>query len=184
MATKNQKAKDAEQKAAEEKAEQEKAANRGEADVETTAQQEEREVPTSAQEVDDAADTGFEEEHPTEVDSALGVVHERDAHGVEYDVPWKFLTVEDVDEHTRVRTSDSDDPARSWTNQETVGEGDDAKPVALVPVQQTPGQTFRVSELPSVESLKAAGIDPAQFLSGLPVRPDVEDEAPRRGIPA
>jgi hypothetical protein len=40
----------------------------------------------------------------------------------------------------------------------------------FVPGTEEPGQTFDPSELPNVKSLKDAGINPAQFLSGLPVR--------------
>ena len=176
-------------------------------DVETTKEAEEREVPEAAEErgkTDPEAaasgsvvggvvdgDSGLEDAEEAElpvadgkVEGGLGVVAERNVKGEERDVPWTYLTASNV-----ARTSDSDDPQKSWTVQEAAEErkdedGKTLDPVALTPVQATPGQTFRVSELPNVEVVKAAGIDHEQWFAGLPVRPDVEDEAPRKGIPA
>lgn len=82
-------------------------------------------------------------------------------------VPFVFLTPDMLG--SKVRTSDADDEkVRSWSVQST--EDDDETPVTLVPEQAEPGQTFTVGELPNVDVMKAAGIDPAQLLSGLPVR--------------
>lgn len=133
---------------------------------------------------EDFAETGVAES----VDGALGVVTERDVHGDEYDVPWLYLTAAEV-EATPARTSDWDDNGRSWTAQEVNGErkdedDNDLAPVALVEVEATPGQVFRVRELPNRKVAEAAGIDYAQWVTGLPVRPDVVDEQPRRGTPA
>lgn len=124
---------------------------------------------------------GFEDE----VDGVVGSVAERNLKGDEFNVPYAYVTGADV----QPRTSDSDDPARDWTAQHASGEREDEDgntldPEALVPVEQTPGQTFRVRELPNKDVAEAAGIDYAQWVSGLPVRADVEDEAPRKGIPA
>lgn len=118
------------------------------------------------------------------VDGTLGTVAEKDQSGEEYDVPWTYVIAADLP-----RTSDSDDDAKSWTVQEYAEEradedGNAIDPVALVPVQSEPGQTFRVSELPNREVAEAAGIDWKQFVTGLPVRADVDNEAPRKGIPA
>jgi hypothetical protein len=124
-------------------------------------------------------------DYEDEVDGVVGTVAERNAKGDEFDVPYLYVTAADV----KPRTSDSDDPAKDWTAQHAGGEREDEDgnaldPVALVPVEQTPGQTFRVRELPNRDVAKAAGIDYDQWISGLPVRADVEDEAPRKGIPA
>jgi hypothetical protein len=174
-------------------------------DVQTSTQESDNDVPTKAEaagevDVDGAADgevaggvpygeTGldgddydFEYVDTDEYEGALGTVREVNGSREAVDVPWTYLTATDVQEDA-VRTSDADDgDVRKWNAQATAD--DDETPVALVPVQGTPGQTFRVDELPNVDVMKAAGIDVGQFLSGLPVRPDVEGEAPRRGIPA
>lgn len=189
MTAQNTQADKSEEKDAEKAADQHNTeANRGQKDVETTEQARDRQVPSEPEkfETDEkkAEDDFDADAFDGGIDGGLGTVAEKNTAGEEYEVPWKYLTAEDLEEHTAVRTSDSDDPARSWTNQETVGDDDDAVPVALVPVQQTPGQTFRVSELPSVVEMEKAGINAAQFLAGLPVRPDVDGEAPRKGIPA
>lgn len=118
------------------------------------------------------------------VEGAVGVVAERNLDGDEYDAPYTLLTASDL-----ARTSDSDDPGKDWTAQHAGGErededGNNLDPVALVPVEGTPGQTFRVRELPSREVVEAAGINYDQWVSGLPVRADVPNEAPRKGIPA
>lgn len=122
-------------------------------------------------------------EEDDSVDDARGVVTESG-----YDVPWTYLTPAHFGEDLRVRTSDTDDPQRDWTAQTFAAEDDsddeDAVAVALIPVEAEPGQTFRVDELPNVDVMRAAGIDPVQWLSGLPVRASVEDEGHRRGIPA
>lgn len=120
------------------------------------------------------------------VEGALGVVTERNLHGEEYDVPWLYITADHVE---RPRTSDSDDPAVSWTAQEAAEkredeDGNEQDTVALVPVQATPGQTFRVRELPNREVAEKAGIDYDQWIAGLPIRADVPDEGPRQGVPA
>lgn len=130
---------------------------------------------------DDDYDAPVEGDH---VDGALGTVAERNNDGDEYDVPYVVVTADSFP-----RTADSDDPAKDWTAQHAGGErqdedGNDLDPVALVPVQQTPGQTFRVRELPNREVAEAAGIDYDQWIAGLPVRADVPNEAPRKGIPA
>jgi hypothetical protein len=119
-----------------------------------------------------------------EVDGALGTVVETDRDGKQYDVPYVLVTSDHLP-----RTSDSDDAAKDWTAQHAGGErededGNSLDPVALVPVEGTPGQTFRVGELPNREVAEKAGIDYDVWVSGLPVRPDVPREAPRRGIPA
>lgn len=117
------------------------------------------------------------------VDAPTGAVVERNLDGDEYEVPYVALTGADL-----ARTSDSDDPAKSWTAQHATGEREDedgnTDPVALVNVAGTPGQTFRVRELPDRKIAEAAGIDYDQWVSGLPVRGDVPNEAPRKGIPA
>lgn len=117
--------------------------------------------------------------------SANGAVFERNVDGEEYEVPYVTLTEADL----RPRTSDSDDPGKSWTAQEASGEradedGNTLDPVALVPVEGTPGETFRVRELPDRKVVEAAGINYDLWVAGLPVRSDVPHEAPRRGIPA
>jgi hypothetical protein len=118
------------------------------------------------------------------LDGVTGAVVERNLDGDEYEVPYTLLTAADL----KPRTSDSDDPAKDWTAQHASGEREDADgnsdPVALVPVEGTPGQTFRVRELPDREVAEAAGIDYDQWVAGLPVRADVPNEAPRRGIPS
>jgi hypothetical protein len=124
-------------------------------------------------------------DYEDEVEGVVGSVAERGLDGEEYDAPYAYVTAADV----KPRTSDSDDPAKDWTAQHASGErededGNSLDPVALVPVEQTPGQTFRVRELPNKDVAEAAGIDYAQWVSGLPVRADVPDEAPRKGIPA
>lgn len=167
----------------------------------TTKQAEEQKVPTKVEErgesdVEGAAsgnvaggvvrgdtavdDSGFAD---GKADGSLGTVVETNRSREAFDVPWSYLTAEDVGERTSVRTSDSDDPARSWTSQEA-GEREDQEAVALTEVVGEPGQTFRVDELPNVEVMKAAGIDPGQWLAGVPVRANVPDEGHRRGIPA
>jgi hypothetical protein len=183
--------------------------------VETTKQAEEREenLPTSAEkrEVDedrdvkpdevgtstgqvvhgqpevfeDDADQSVEDfEDGGNVEGVVGAVYEVDIKGDEYEVPYILLTPADV----AARTSDSDDPAKSWTAQHASGEREDedgnTDPVALVEVAGTPGETFRVRELPDREVVEAAGINYDQWVAGLPVRADVPDEAPRKGIPA
>ena len=117
------------------------------------------------------------------LDFATGTVVERNVHGEEFDVPWATVTVDRV-----ARTSDSDDPTKAWTAQEASGErkdddGNDLAPVALVEVQGTPGQTFRVRELPNRAVAEAAGIDWELWVAGLPVRADVPDEGLRQGLP-
>ena len=119
-----------------------------------------------------------------EADGALGTVAERNLDGENFDVPWLYVTADVLP-----RTSDSDDETRSWTAQHAGGErededGNSLDPVALVEVVGTPGQTFRVRELPNRKVAEAAGIDYDQWVAGLPVRADVPGEAPRRGIPA
>lgn len=150
-------------------------------------------VPTSPEKKDPENDLAAQNEEEYEevgegVEGALGVVSERDNDGNEYEVPWLYLTADTV-EATPARTSDWDDNQRSWTSQEVSAErkdddGNDLDAVALVDVEATPGQVFRVRELPNREVAEAAGIDYAQWVTGLPVRPDVENEAPRRGTPA
>jgi hypothetical protein len=107
-----------------------------------------------------------------------GLVTERNAVGDEFDVPYVQLTADHLP-----RTSDSDDPNKSWVSQQA-GEREDEEAVALVAPNATPGQTFRVRELPNRAVVEAAGINYEQFVAGLPVRADVEHEAPRKGIPA
>lgn len=117
------------------------------------------------------------------VEAGAGVVVERNLDGDEYEVPYALVTGADL-----ARTSDSDDPAKSWTAQHATGEREDedgnTDPVALVEVAGTPGQTFRVRELPDRKIVEASGINYDQFVAGLPVRADVPNEAPRKGIPA
>jgi hypothetical protein len=126
---------------------------------------------------DDFADGG-------NVEGVHGAVVERNLDGDEYEVPYTVLTAADV----KPRTSDSDDPAKDWTAQHASGEREDADgntdPVALVPVEGTPGETFRLRELPDRAVVEAAGINYDQWVAGLPVRADVPNEAPRKGIPA
>lgn len=122
-------------------------------------------------------------------DRALGVVTEGGNDRASYDVPWTYLTPEDVNEDVKKpRTSDSDDgDVVAWNVQWASGEreGYEDEPVALTPVQGVPGQTFHPDELPNVEVMEAAGIDSANWLSGLPVRGDLGDkETHRRGTPA
>lgn len=136
-------------------------------------------VPEDADDDEDYVD--FESDT---LEGATGVVAERNAEGDEFDVPYTYLTV-----GLLPRTSDSDDPAKDWTAQHAGGErqdedGHDLEPVALVPVEGTPGQTFRARELPNREVAERAGIDYDQWVAGLPVRLDVPNEAPRKGIPA
>jgi hypothetical protein len=119
------------------------------------------------------------------VEGATGTVVEANRSGEKFDVPYTTLTADNA----LVRTSDSDDPAKNWTAQHASGEREDEDgktldPVALVPVEGAPGQTFRVSELPERDVAEKAGVDYEQFVAGLPVRPDVKDEGRRRGIPA
>ena len=119
-------------------------------------------------------------------DGVVGTVAEKDLEGNEYDVPYAYVTADAVGP---ARTSDSDDPAKDWTAQHALGlredeDGNEVGAVALIDVEATPGQTFKVSELPNKDVAEAAGIDYAQWVSGLPVRADVENEAPRKGIPA
>lgn len=132
----------------------------------------------------DDDDEKFDAVEGEEVTAPVGVVAERNAEGDEFDVPFVYLTAQDV-----ARTSDSDDPAKDWTAQHAGGErqdedGNDLDPVALTEVVGTPGQTFRVRELPNREVAEAAGINYEQWVAGLPVRADVPGEAPRRGTPA
>jgi hypothetical protein len=108
--------------------------------------------------------------------SKVGAV--RNAAGDEFDVPYVQLTSDHLP-----RTSDSDDPNKSWTAQDA-GEREDEDAVALVAVRGTPGQTFRVRELPNKAVVEAAGINYEEWVAGLPVRADVEHEAARKGIPA
>jgi hypothetical protein len=119
-----------------------------------------------------------------DLDGVVGAVVERNLEGDEYEVPYALLTAADL----KPRTSDSDDPATDWTAQHASGEREDedgnSDPVALVPVEGTPGQTFRLRELPDRAVAEAAGIDYDQWVAGLPVRADVPNEAPRRGIPS
>lgn len=89
------------------------------------------------------------------------------------EVPWTYLTPEHFEDVDEVRTSDSDDEGKSWTSQH-LSENDE--PVALVPVQKEPGQTFTAEQLPNVDAMRAAGIDPVQWVSGLPVRGLLSDE--------
>lgn len=163
-------------------------------DVKTSKEVEDQEVPTTVEErgetdadaagekagaVKDGDSGALEDGDEVEGEDAgfLGTVAERDSKGREVDVPWVYLTADHLP-----RTSDSDDPAKSWTAQDASGARDEV--VALVEVAGTPGQTFRVSELPNREVAEAAGVDYNLFVSGLPVRPDVDDEAPRKGTPA
>ena len=134
---------------------------------------------------DEDADASVEDfEDGGDVEGAAGVVVERNLEGDEYEVPYVQLTAQDL----KPRTSDSDDPAKDWTAQHASGEREDedgnTDPVALVPVEGTPGETFRARELPDRAVVEAAGIDYDQWVAGLPVRADVPNEAPRRGIPA
>lgn len=120
------------------------------------------------------------------IEGSSGTVTEKNLDGDEFEVPYVYLTAADLEP---VRTSDSDDPAKSWTAQEyaeerTDEDGNTKDPVALVPVEATPGQVFRVGELPNRAVAEAAGINYDQFVAGLPVRPDIANEAPRKGIPA
>jgi hypothetical protein len=128
------------------------------------------------------SDEDFEEDG--DVVSVAGAVYERNLEGDEYETPYTVLAAPDL----KPRTSDSDDPAKSWTAQHASGEREDedgnTDPVALVEVAGTPGETFRVRELPDRKVVEAAGIDYDQWVSGLPVRADVPNEAPRKGIPA
>lgn len=120
-----------------------------------------------------------------EAEGALGTVAERNNKGEEFDAPWTYLTPDPQEKQSLLRTSDSDDPARSWNAQKAAGSEDsDEAPEALVEVQGTPGQTFRVRELPNRAVVEAAGINYDAWVAGLPVRADVPDEAPRKGIPA
>ena len=131
---------------------------------------------------DDERDSDFDADafEDGSVAGASGVVAERNAEGDEFDVPYAYVTAADL-----ARTSDSDDPAKDWTAQHAAEEREDQDhPVALVPVEGTPGQTFRVRELPNREVVEAAGINYEQWVAGLPVRADVPNEAPRKGIPA
>lgn len=181
-------------------------------DTQTTKQAEESNVPDSVEERGDTdakaaasgssvgavkdGDTGLDDAYDDDdkdaefpvaddgVEGAVGTVAERDREGDEYDVPYTLLTAQVLP-----RTSDSDDPAKDWTAQHAGGErkdedDNDLDAVALVPVQGTPGQTFRKRELPNRDVVEAAGIDYNQWVAGLPVRADVPDEAPRRGVPA
>jgi hypothetical protein len=132
----------------------------------------------------DDDETGLEYVDNESVEGALGTVPEKSVNGDEYDVPYLLLTSDNLP-----RTSDSDDPAKDWTAQHAGGErededGNNLDPVALVEVAGTPGQTFRVSELPNRDVVEAAGINYEQWVAGLPVRADAPDEAPRKGIPA
>jgi hypothetical protein len=176
---------------------------------ETTKQAAEREVPTTAEKrgetdaegaatgsveggvVDgdsnalDEDDTTFSDDGAS-IEGADGTVAEKDRDGNEVDVPYVTLTSDHVG---KARTSDSDDPAKDWTAQHAGGEREDENgnaldPVALVPVQGTPGQTFTLDELPNRDVVEESGLDYDQFVSGLPVRATVDREAPRRGIPA
>jgi hypothetical protein len=58
------------------------------------------------------------------------------------------------------RTSDSDDPNRSWTVQSSTGYVDEAS---------RPGQTFVKEQLPRPEEQIAAGIDPEAHAAPLPL---------------
>lgn len=83
----------------------------------------------------------------------------------------------EVGDKVAVRTSDSDDPNRAWTVQQTEEDDktvDDGTPVAYRAPAAAPGQVFYPSQLPDVEVMKAAGIDPGQFLAGLPVYGEAE----------
>ncbi len=148
---------------------------------ETTKQEAEKSADVPAAPVE-AEDQPVEDEAVAETtfvddfEGALGTTSEVDKDGVEYDAPYTYLTAQDL-----ARTADWDDPARSWVSQENTERED---PVALTEVHGAPGQTFRVRELPDRKVAEAAGIDYAQFVAGLPVRPDVPNEAPRKGIPA
>lgn len=204
MASKSTNAKD-------EKAEQKTAGTDESKDVQTTKQAEERkdEVPTKAEGLEESdpegaatgsvaggvrrGDTGLEDDDfedevvGDEFEGALGTVREANAHRESFDVPYTILTPQHFSEESKVRTSDSDDGRvvawnAQWANEER--DETDGEAEALVPVQAVPGQTFRRDELPNVDVMRAAGIDPVQYLSGLPVRPDVPDEGHRRGIPA
>lgn len=185
------------------KKDEKKAGDEQARDVKTSKEVEDQEVPTKPEvrgETDaDAAgekagvvkdgDTGALDDGASVEDEDFGwdgSVAERNAGGDEFDVPYAYLT---ADHLPRPRTSDSDDPNKSWTAQEATGErkdheGNALDPVALVEVHGTPGQTFRARELPNRKVAEAAGVDYNTFVSGLPVRPDVDDEAPRKGIPA
>ncbi len=164
--------------------------------VETTKQAEEKDVVTSPEKVEkDEESAVFEEDaeysdedfaEDGKIEGSSGSVFEKNLDGDEFEVPYVYLTAADLEP---VRTSDSDDPAKSWTAQEYAEsrkdeDDNDLDPVALVPVEATPGQVFRVGELPDRKVAEAAGINYDQFVAGLPVRPDIPNEAPRKGIPA
>lgn len=157
-------------------------------DVTTTTEAEKQKVPIEPQTVEtdkDKAgdgeyagavvygDSGFENPEALEPDEDAAVGGTTRVGTQE--VPWAYITPEHFEDVSEVRTSDSDDPAKSWTVQDRDGDGDDAVAVALVPEVREPGQTFEVSELPNADAMENAGIDPVQFYSGLPVRTAVHD---------
>lgn len=155
------------------------------ADEKVVPQAEEKEVPTSAEKVEkDEESAAFDEdaeysdkdfEDGGKIEGAEGTVVEDNVDGDQFDVPFVHLPNPD----TAPRTSDSDDPGKSWSAQEN-----DLSPATFDEGTHTPGQTFRVGELPDRKVAEAAGINYDQFVAGLPVRPNVPHEAPRKGIPA
>lgn len=164
-------------------AESEKDAKTADAADETKV--EEKEVPTSAEKVEkDEESAVFDEdaEYSDEdfkddgkIEGAEGTVVEANVDGDQFDVPYVHIPNADI----APRTSDSDDPGKSWSAQEN-----DLSPATFDEGTHTPGQTFRVGELPDRKVAEAAGINYDQFVAGLPVRPNVPHEAPRKGIPA
>lgn len=81
-----------------------------------------------------------------------------------------YLAPEHFEGAKELRTSDSDDPHRSWTTQDFEGDDGDRKPVALAHPEGEPGQTFSVDQLPNADVVEKSGIDYVQWVSGLPVR--------------
>lgn len=86
------------------------------------------------------------------------------------EVGWEPLVAE-----KRPRTSDEDDPGRSWTVQEAHEERKDKgkrkanDPVVLAEPTPAPGQVFTEDELPDRKVVEASGIDYDNWVAGLPV---------------
>lgn len=77
-----------------------------------------------------------------------------------------------VDTSASVRTSDSDDPSRSWTIQKT--SDDDVEHPNTTKYE--PGQKFRWEELPHAESVEAWGVSSEKWPEAYPLHEDDKDK--------
>jgi hypothetical protein len=127
-------------------------------------------------------DTGLGEDDDTDLnfDADTDAVYAASGYTREgkVDVPWMALVPDHFPEEYR-----HEDPEADWTVQTREDPDDeDSASVALVPAVSEPGQTFHPAELPNVDVLKEAGIDPVTYLAGLPVKAaPVADDAAKGG---